>query len=793
MKANAEYSSVAGMCAATERTRLQEKVPMKKGLLLTLLTLALAISGQAQQSVQTQQNDRHQSYISYDEGGTVIRSGEDGKEIDVQRNVPLYPGDEVITGRRGRTEVHLSDGNIIGVDRATTLRFKSILDSYDGDANETVAELRYGKVAVQRTDVGRDHIRLDTDNASYVASYEAIYSVETDTRGRDRVVVFDGTVEVRTPNRTSRLREGESASVDDRGPFDLIGDQRYAADDFERWFLKRAEHFTNYTSRYMDRRLSYWNDDLDDYGSWVFVTGIGYSWHPRVGAGWRPYYNGYWSRRHNCLTWVSYDPWGWGTYHYGRWAFDPGYGWVWVPGYGYSPAWVYWMHGSNYIGWAPAGYWDCNRGYYDWAYRPYRHAGVSIGLGFYGRVRVGDLDLRPWTFIDRNTIVSTRVDRAALTTDVIKQRLGRTDGGYATISGGPARISGDKLRDPADEIRRRGLGGDAGIEAGTPADLTGFFRRDPQIASNVRDRIVRSRGPVTSPGSTTPSRTVGGGSIAPITGGGVAPITRGGIAPVDGGGSVAPINPGNTRGSDGRVNRGDNSGNAGGTWRGGGSTGGNGDTRTRVIGGGEGRDRDTSGDTTGGSDSRSPSTWRDRRGGSDPGRDSGSTVDRSGADRPSTVAPAEPSSPEGSRPGSDSWRNRAREDKDPAAAPPPSGSTDTSTRGSDVPRRVIDRIGGARVYPRDGDSGSNDTGTRDRGTNDRPSRDTGSRDSGSHDRGSRDSGSGNSGGERPSRVHNDDGGSSRSASPPPAPPPRQESGNRDSGSRESGGRIKRDQ
>jgi len=243
---------------------------MKKGWLLTLLTLALAVPLQAQQ-------ERHQSYIAYDEGGTVIRSGEDGKQVDAQRNVPVYPGDEVITARRGRAEVHLSDGNIIGVDRATALRFRSILDSYEGDANETVAELRYGKVAVQRTDIGHDHIRLDTDNASYVASREAIYSVETDTRGRDRVTVFAGSVEVRTPSRTSRLRSGESASVDDRGPYDLIGDQRYAADDFERWFLRRAERLGSYTSRYMDRRFSYWNDDLDDYDRWVFVTGIGYS------------------------------------------------------------------------------------------------------------------------------------------------------------------------------------------------------------------------------------------------------------------------------------------------------------------------------------------------------------------------------------------------------------------------------------------------------------------------------------------------------------------------------------
>ena len=31
-------------------------------------------------------------------------------------------------------------------------------------------------------------VRLDTGNASYVANHEAVYSVETDARGRDRIV-----------------------------------------------------------------------------------------------------------------------------------------------------------------------------------------------------------------------------------------------------------------------------------------------------------------------------------------------------------------------------------------------------------------------------------------------------------------------------------------------------------------------------------------------------------------------------------------------------------------------------
>ena len=757
---------------------------MRKAILLTLLTLiAAALPALAD-------DERHQSYLSYDDGGTVVRTGEDGREVEAHRNLPVYPGDEVITARRGRAEVHLSDGNIIGVDRATAVKFRSILDAYEGERDETVAELRYGKVAVHRTDIGRDHVRLDTSNASYVASYEAVYSVETDQSGRDRVVVFEGSIEVRTPNRSSRLRAGESANVDDRGVYDLVGDQRYAADDFERWFLKRADRFQNYNNRYVDRRLGYWADDLDDHGRWVFVTGIGWSWRPFVSVGWRPYYNGYWAHRHGCLTWVSYDPWGWGPFHYGRWSYDPFHGWFWVPGYGYSPAWVYWWYGPSYVGWAPAGWWDCHRPYYDWAYRPYRNH-RDFGFGFYGRIRVGEADLRPWTFIDSGDLISKRVDRAALTADLVKNRLGRS-GGTANIYGGAGRFTREDLRDPAGAIKRRGLGGDNSGATGVNTDITGFIgRRDPNVESPIRDRITRGRGSAPAPvagGGGTGSRTIGGGTISRGTGSGSG--NRGTL----GGGTLTPP-PTTGSGIDRGGRRGDSPGEST-TPR----------DPVRVIGGD--RKDNTDRGTDRGTDRESGSNWRDRTGSRDRGGDQPQVLTP-----PPTVVRA-PNDTERARP-SDDWRNRGRSSGDDGSAAgsgrgDKGGSGSSSTReggSSDVPRRVIDRIGGARVVPRDdggssagssGSSTSRDRGsssTRDSGS--RGDRGSSTRDSGSSrssgsgrniDRGSSGS-SGSSGGSSRSS-----GGSGSSSSTRDSGGSRNSGGTKDSGgNRGGGGKIERNQ
>ena len=757
-------------------------------LLLTLLTIVLAVPAFSDE------RERHQSYISYDDGGTVVRSGDEGKELDAHRNLPIYPGDEVITARRGRAEVRLSDGNILGIDRTTAVRFLSILDSYEGESNETVAELRHGKVAVHRTDLGRQHVRLDTQNASYVAEREALYSVEVESNGRDRVVVFDGSVEVRTPARSTRLRQGESATVDTEGLYDLIGDQRNSADEFERWFLRRAERFDGYNSRYVDRRIGYWADDLDEHGRWVHVSGIGWSWRPYVAVGWRPYYNGYWyNSRGGCLTWVSHDPWAWGTYHYGRWAFDPGYGWVWVPGGGYSPAWVYWAYGPSYVGWAPAGWWDCHRSYYNWAYQPYRNSFAHYGFGFYGRVRVSEFDLRPWTFVDSAGLISNRIDRAAMTTDIIKQRLSRTRDGYATISGGPARFTREEFRDPAEAIRRRSIGTRDGRNTGgetgaPPADLTPFVRRDPEVAGTIRDRIVSRRGgsgggtDVANGGSNTGSnpgsnngrtRTVGG--VAPIGGGSLAPIGGGSVAPI-GGGSVAPIG-----GTEARRSGGSNEGRVS---RGGGSS----TPPARVIGETP-RSTPPSDDTAREAPSRG---WRDRVG------ERGGAIDRPAAAQPpptaATPAPRETDAPRAREGRNQSWRDRVRNDVEAPRATSSSGSgSSTSTErsstssgsSSDVPRRVIDRIGGARVVPREsGSSGDSKAAPRER-----------TRDSGStRERSSGSSGSSSGGG---SSVRDSSSGSSRSSgSSGGGSSTRSSGGNSGSSSRGDGGgggRVKRDQ
>lgn len=113
--------------------------------------------------------------------------------------------------------------------------------------------------------------------------------------------------------------------------------------------------------------VTYFYDELEDEGRWVYHPRYGQVWIPHgVESGWRPYTRGHWANTEEYgWYWVSDEPFGWATYHYGRWHFDDRYGWVWVPGTRWAPAWVAWRSSDDYIGWAPLppdSYWEPGHG-----------------------------------------------------------------------------------------------------------------------------------------------------------------------------------------------------------------------------------------------------------------------------------------------------------------------------------------------------------------------------------------------------------------------------------------------
>jgi hypothetical protein len=93
--------------------------------------------------------------------------------------------------------------------------------------------------------------------------------------------------------------------------------------------------------------------ELNEYGEWVHVEGLGRVWRPYADEGWRPFTYGRWVYSNDGWLWDSDEPFGWIVCHYGNWYEDEDRGWVWMPGYEWSPARVEWYVTDNEIAWAP--------------------------------------------------------------------------------------------------------------------------------------------------------------------------------------------------------------------------------------------------------------------------------------------------------------------------------------------------------------------------------------------------------------------------------------------------------
>src|SRR3954452_11520887 len=92
--------------------------------------------------------------------------------------------------------------------------------------------------------------------------------------------------------------------------------------------------------------------------------------------------------------------------------------------------------------------------------------------------------------------MNRHVDQASLTADLIRERLHR-DGNMGLVSSAPARFTRNEIKDPnaaVGGVFRRGIGSGTGREgSGSAADMTPFFRRDPELSNAIRERVVRVR------------------------------------------------------------------------------------------------------------------------------------------------------------------------------------------------------------------------------------------------------------------------------------------------------------
>jgi len=362
------------------------------------------------------------SYISYLERYATLQPAQNQETLDAVVNMPVLTADRLDTSRGARVEVQLADGSTVWVDEFSTLDFDALALSRDNPAEKTALYLSQGTVAVEipPTAGGDGTVRFDSPAGTLYLDRPGFYRL---TLSGDQISVqaYSGLAELPVGVGSALLRGGEEATVDKSGSLQKAALSE-TTDDFWNWVQERRQPTSSgVTAEHVETRDAGRAAVLDSYGDWVYEpTFSSWMWQPHVAVGWAPYTDGRWYWTPVGWSWISYEPWGWYPSHYGSWYLSAQFGWVWGWDPVWSPAWVYWMYTPGYVGWCP-------RGYYDWWYYGEHHGGhhgegghnyparwSEVTYDFAGRVRLGQVDPHPWTFVPTSQFNSSNVERARL-------------------------------------------------------------------------------------------------------------------------------------------------------------------------------------------------------------------------------------------------------------------------------------------------------------------------------------------------------------------------------------------
>lgn len=366
--------------------------------LVTFVAAAPAFAASNYRYVHKPEADVYFGHISYCElkhdalDPRVLRA--EGAEA-ASVNLPLVPGDTLVTSAERRCEAQFDTGTVLRLDESSGLWIETILArALTTNDKLTNLHLQSGRLNVLYRDYDSQEVfQILTPNAAVKLSNAAVVDVRVAESGetvvevkRGQAAVLYGPTAQKTHSR--KLKAGERATIDiDDQLASAVSPRERGPDAFDEWNREMNERFVErHAGKSMLPKpiesfprsvLHFAQQYGDPYGEWVWSELYGYVWRPRLSQdeGWRPYLRGRWVPISGRLFWVPEEPWGWVPYHLGLWHWDKKQGWVWLPGSAFAPAWGYWVSCDDARYFRPLNL-------LDWSYRyarGYRYRYVSAG------------------------------------------------------------------------------------------------------------------------------------------------------------------------------------------------------------------------------------------------------------------------------------------------------------------------------------------------------------------------------------------------------------------------------
>jgi hypothetical protein len=343
---------------------------MKKifGLMIVITLWAIGLTAQ------NGSENMHYGYISYLDGNAkVVRL--DGSQARATVNLPLVPGDKIITGENDRCEIQFDNGTVMRLDKATVLRIETILArSLTSSRKLTTLHLEQGEIYSLVKSYKRENFQVITPNAAILMKNNSLNTVDfASDRGtsifveRGRVKVLYGSEARKVKWETVKRKKGFRVT-----PSHQFVDGLHRDMEFVFWNEKinknyRELHFgvsrvPKPIYKYSKGVVEFAQKWSTLYGEWIYDDIFGYVWRPyenQFAYSQRPFYHAQYVNVNGQLFLVPSQRWGWAPAHLGTWVWMNKKGWVWIPGDAFSPGAFDLMHYmTNYAGYfQPYFYW----------------------------------------------------------------------------------------------------------------------------------------------------------------------------------------------------------------------------------------------------------------------------------------------------------------------------------------------------------------------------------------------------------------------------------------------------
>ncbi|MBN1224179.1 MAG: FecR domain-containing protein [Candidatus Aminicenantes bacterium] len=344
--------------------------------------------------------DIYFGHISYTEvkfdgnDAVVLREGKVKPEVAVL-NLPLAPGDTILTTDNRKCELQFDTGTIIRLDHNSEMKIETILaQSLSSRKKITNFVLRKGHAYIMyKRHCRKELFQFITPNVAVKLSHNCIALVNSREDGGTDIQIIEGKAYALhgTDEKNSRelkIKKSETITI---LPDNSMTRDAYARDeDFELWNECMNENFSAMHRgktfipkpifKYPEAVIRFAEKFGSRYGEWSWNSLYGYVWRPydndrTTWGSWQPYMYGQWCEVDHQLFWVPEETWGWVPYHLGVWVWDKTIGWLWIPGDAFAPAWVMWDYFAGLYMWRP---WSI----YDWYFSAYMGDGYFDYFGY---------------------------------------------------------------------------------------------------------------------------------------------------------------------------------------------------------------------------------------------------------------------------------------------------------------------------------------------------------------------------------------------------------------------------